>query len=148
MSLVTKMSDKYLQVNESLKQIRWHDSKFLSLQLTKARRENHNDEYELSISVLDSNKPDSKPVVVNFLDSRILKLDIDLLGLGQCSGHIGSIYVCEDAQQFEEEYRNRNHDFGLNEESLPLEDLMVFHIELIHPGGEIMIFARDVRISS
>jgi hypothetical protein len=148
MYFVEKADDGFNEVFTRFAQIHWHDSKLLDLHLLK---DAENKKYDLRLDLELVVSPNlgsvewSKESII-FRKCRIIQLDLDLLGVLMCGGDIGSAVFYKSATLFEKDGRNKIHQFDLPQEFNPLESCFGVQIEMIHPGGEIVVFARDFDI--
>jgi hypothetical protein len=127
-------------------EIRWHDSKLLGLCLLKDGTEKYDLRLDLDLIV------DSREGVIErskksalFRECRILQTDLDLLGILICGGDIASAICYPDAVEMEKG-RDKAVQFGFPQDHNPLEKCVGFLIEMINPGGEIIVLARDFEL--
>jgi hypothetical protein len=138
---------KFEQINKTFNSIKWHDSELLGLRIRNDANQRTFD-IELEVNVITELRGIFSFTKLRFIDARAINLDLDLLGVSMCSGHISGSICYRDAVAIESELRNRRGEFGLPEDSLPFDDTVAFLIEMIHPGGDLLIFARDLQIES
>jgi hypothetical protein len=81
-----------------------------------------------------------------FRECRIVLADLDLLGVLMCRGDIASAVCYPNAVELERTKRDKTRQFDLPEDHNPLEECLGFRIQMIHPGGEIVVFARDFEL--
>ena len=128
-------------------QLAWHDSEVLSFFLTE------NDlghDMELTVNLFEANGLNSyeKNIrVIKFKQCRVITMDLDLLGMKLCGGTISSAICSTDSIGVELKERNKIREFDLPQENLPLKECLVFEIEMIHPSGNMIIFAKDFEIT-
>lgn len=135
-------------IGDKFERLYWHDSRIINLRLLK---DDSNRKYnlELDIDLYEKNsegKIEHVRKIIIFSECRIIQLDFDLLGLLFCNGDISNAVCYIDAIQFEKEKRGKLKHFGFPDTSNPLEKCLVFSIEMIHPAGELIIFARTFEI--
>jgi len=82
-----------------------------------------------------------------FRDCRILKTDLDLLGVLICGGDIAAAGCYPDAIELEKEMRDKVRQFDLPQTRNPLDECVAFFFEMIPPGGQMLIFARGFELS-
>ena len=129
-------------------ELHWHDSKLLNLHLLRIPGERKYD-LQLDIDLImgfehgEFQRSDKTAV---FRECRIVKMDLDLLGVVICGGDIGNATCYRDAVDLERQYRARLGQFDFPQSFNPLEECLGFLIEMINPGGEIVIFAKDFQI--
>lgn len=126
----------------------WHDSELLELHLMNDVEGGKYD-LRLDLNLYEKNlegKFAKYRRSVLFIDCRIVQTDLDLLGVMLCSRHIADANCRREVIAYESENRGKLRDFDLPQKHKPLEDCMVFHIEMIHPGGEIVIYAKNFEI--
>jgi len=130
-------------------QLHWHDSKLLDLCVLKQDREKRYD-IQVTLDLItvyrQGSGPDSCKKNAIFKNCRSIQTDLDLLGVLICGGAISSATCYQDAVDFETKRRNGTRQFDFPESHNPLEKCMVFLIEMINPGGEIVVFARDFQL--
>lgn len=139
------IKDHFDAVCARFSQIYWHDSKLLEMHLLKDEESRHYD-LRLDLNLIIDYKEKRRvyePRSVIFKECRIIRSDLDLLGVLFCGGDISSAVCHKDAVQLERAQRNKVQEFDLPQKQNPLNECMGFQIEMIHPGGEILIFARD-----
>lgn len=127
--------------------IAWHDSEILSFELIE-----NGATYELLLSLGLFEKENDAGYqknfrILRFPNCRIIRMDLDLLGMKLCGGTISSAFCNMDASKYEATTRNRTKDFDLPQNRLPLQNCFVFVIELIKPTGTITVFAEDFEMS-
>jgi hypothetical protein len=136
------------EVQKKFESLNWHDSRILSISI--GLRGTH---YVVQLEILFSDASsetmyESAGKIVTFDNCRIIVTDLDLLGLQLCGGMIGGVSVSSDVRTVEKQLRNKIEEFGLPESRLPFDDMFVFEFGLIHPAGEINVFARGFEIVS
>lgn len=129
-------------------QVHWHDSKLLNIHLLKDPEKRA---YSLRLDInliinFSGGKVERRKKTTIFKECRIVQTNLDLLGVLMCGGAVASGSCYKDATQLERNKRNQATDFDLPQDNNPLEKCVGFHIEMIHPGGDIVIFARDFDI--
>ncbi len=136
-------TNKFKAISTKFNQLAWHDSEVLSFFLTK------NDlgfDLEITVNLFEANGINSyeKNIrVIRFKQCRVITMDLDLLGMKLCGGAISSAICHTNSTDFELKRRNKIHEFDLPQENLPLKECLVFEIEMIHPTGNMIIFAKD-----
>lgn len=76
-------------------------------------------------------------------ECRVVQMEVDLLGIHLCGGDIANAR-CEIDSKLKKEVANLNFEnFDLPEESNPFEATYHYHVSMIHPGGELNLFARS-----
>jgi hypothetical protein len=135
------------EVCSRFSEVRWHDSKLLDLCLLK---DNLRKRYDMRLSldliigwregIIERSKKNAY-----FRECRILKTDLDLLGVLICGGDIASATCYADAVELEKG-SDKVRQFGFPQNHNPLEDCLGFLIEMINPGGEIIVFARNFEL--
>lgn len=127
-------------------QLKWHDSKLLGFSLSK-RPEPQT--YDLTLNVrLREDRLALFDKSVVFRKCRIVLLNLDVLGVGLCSGDIGGADCYPDAVAFERKVRDQVASFDLPQDLNPIEECVGFHIQMIHPGGEIIVIAKTFELLS
>lgn len=126
----------------------WHDSKLIGFQVFPIEG-GLKDDTSFDIKLVTNaqlGKQEWKNVKLILKDCRIIKLNLDLLGKQLCGGDLASAH-CEKESALKEyvEGEELKH-FDLPQEENPLAELLHFTIQLIHPGGEINVFARDFEL--
>jgi hypothetical protein len=138
---------KSSEVCTRFSEVRWHDSKLLDLCLLK---DGTTKKYDLRLS-LDLIVGSREGVIERskksalFRECRILQTDLDLLGVLICGGDIASATCYPDAVELEKG-RDKARQFDFAQDHNPLEKCWGFLIEMINPGGEIIVFARDFEL--
>lgn len=130
--------------------VRWHDSKLIGLRISPTEDGlSHNVCFD--IRLLTNSQPsayegnDEKLIMK---DCRIIKLDLDLLGKQLCGGDIASAF-CEKESPLKQSIEDEQlTHFDLPQEESLLAEYLHFRILLIHPGGEINVFARNFELVS
>ena len=121
--------------------IHWHDSQFIGFQLVPKGEESYDVHFDLKL--LANAQPGQytwKPARLEIQDCRILQLAVDTLGIRLTGGDIAAAF-CEGGAALQEQLESR--PFDLRQEENAFEDILYFRILLIHPGGEINIFAKN-----
>ncbi|MGH9874932.1 MAG: hypothetical protein ACRD9S_20955 [Pyrinomonadaceae bacterium] len=129
-------------------QIYWHDSKLLDLHLLRHPEKKKYDlrlDLDLIVGFSEGNVERRKQSAL-FRDCRIIQTDLDLLGVLICGGDIGSAGCYLDAVELEKKKRDRLRRFDLPQDQNPLEACIGFFIEMIPPGGELIVFARNFEL--
>ncbi|WP_263368210.1 hypothetical protein [Edaphobacter bradus] len=118
----------------------WHDSKLLELRVF---RDNIPDQENLECSIEFTKSHNSwRRAVVLFRNCTIAKIDLDLDGKKVCADSI-FYATCE----IESALKKSLEAGQLKNERNPLSDYYHFRILLVHPGGELNIFAKDFEIA-
>lgn len=128
--------------------LHWHDSKLLNLHLLKVPDER---KYDLQLEIdlitgFEEGEFQRSDRTAVFRECRIVQMDLDLLGIVICGGDIGSATCYVDAVDLEKRYRAKLGQFDFPQSYNPLEECFAFLIEMIHPGGEMIIFAKDFQL--
>src|SRR5258708_9235895 len=129
-------------------QVPWHDSKLTDLYLLRDDETKKCDlrlGLDLNVAFSKERIERSKSLAV-FKECRILQVDLDLLGVLICGGDIASGVCYEDAVDFERRRRNKAQQFDFPQRYNPLEKCLAFLIEMINPGGEIVVLAKDFEL--
>ncbi|HEY6802125.1 MAG TPA: hypothetical protein VI306_00980 [Pyrinomonadaceae bacterium] len=139
---------KNRDAREKFSQVQWHDSKLLDLQLVKhADRKQYDLKLDLDLSIgFSQGRTERSTKSALFEGCRIIQADLDLLGVLMCDGAIASAICYEDAVDLERKMRDKVEQFDFPESYNPLEQCLGFLIEMINPGGEIVVFARDFHL--
>ncbi|MDX6501146.1 MAG: hypothetical protein QOG23_4406 [Blastocatellia bacterium] len=143
---MTKQSEK---ICESFSQIRWHDSKLLDLHLIRNPEKRQYD-LRLNLNLIvgySEGKIERKMQSALFSDCRIIQTDLDLLGILLCGGDIGAAGCHPDSVELEKRERDKVRQFDLPQNQNPLEECIGFFFEMIPPGGQIIIFAKDFELA-
>ncbi|HSA92231.1 MAG TPA: hypothetical protein VLE48_04415 [Terriglobales bacterium] len=118
-----------------------HDSKLLGVHLVRDASERV-DDVVLDIRLRPQQGESAwRDVQLRFRDCTILKMNLDLDGKRVCADDIATNLCSSDSPLREELERGQ-----LKYEKEPLADYLLFQIQLIHPGGEIDLFARDFEL--
>ena len=136
------------EVCAKFSQIYWHDSKLLDLHLLKHPEKKQYDlrlDLDLIVSFSEGRTERSKQSAL-FHECRIIQADLDLLGVLICGGDIASAVCYADAIEFERENRDKARQFDFPQSYNPLEKCLGFLIEMINPGGEIIVFAKGFEL--
>lgn len=126
----------------------WHDSRLLEVRVTPGEAASEN-AVACTIQLISHATPgkcEYKTVQVLFRRCRIVKLDLDLLGLQLCGGAIASGSCREQSDMKTRILEEQIASFDLPQDLNPFDDLLHFSFEFIHPGGTMDIFARDFEI--
>jgi hypothetical protein len=127
----------------------WHDSKLLDLHLTQ-HEETRQYDLRLDLDLItgfSEGKIERRLQSAVFRDCRILKTDLDLLGVLLCGGDIGAAGCYPDAVELEKRKRDKVRQFDLPQTSNPLDECVGFFFEMVPPGGQMIIFARGFELS-
>ena len=128
--------------------VRWHDSELIDLHLVRVP-DSHQYDLRLDLNLITgytNEGPEMARHSALFVGSRIIKADFDLLGIIMCGGAIACGVCYPDATELEHSRRAKIKDFDLPQEQNPLEECLAFLLEMIHPGGEILVFAQDFQL--
>jgi hypothetical protein len=128
--------------------LHWHDSKLLDLHLLRVPGKRKYDlrlDLDLIIAYAEGEIERNNKSAI-FRECRIVQMDLDLLGVVICGGDIGSATCYADAVELERENREKARQFGFPQSYNPLEKCLGFFIEMINPGGEIIVFAKDFEL--
>ena len=142
------MIKKSEKICESFSQIRWHDSKLLDVHLIRSPEKPQYDlRLDLNLIVgYTEGKIERRKQSALFSDCRIIQTDLDLLGILLCGGDIGAAGCHPNSAELEKTKRDKVRLFDLPQDQNPLEEYIGFFFEMIPPGGEIIIFARDFEL--
>jgi len=129
-------------------QVQWHDSKLLNLQLLRhAEKKQYDLRLDLNLIVgFSKGRTERSKKTALFEDCRIIQADLDLLGVLLCDGAIASAVCYTDAVELERKVRDKGRRFDFPDSYNPLEKCLGFLIEMINPGGELIVFARDFQL--
>lgn len=125
--------------------IYWHDSKLINLHILKRPEEGQYD-LQLDLNLIVSFSPGNtewRKHSAIFRDCRIVQTDLDLLGVLLCGGDIGVAGCYPDSLELEKRKRDKVRLFDLPQDLNPLSKCIGFFFEMIPPGGQLIIFARD-----
>lgn len=128
--------------------VRWHDSELIELHLARVPGSNQYD-LRLDLNLITGYSNDGPKMSRHsalFIGCRIIKADLDLLGLIMCGGAIASGVCYPDATELEHSHRTKIQDFDLPQDQNRLEECLGFLLEMIHPGGELLVFAQDFQL--
>lgn len=144
------MTNRVDEICDLFKQTRWHDSKLLGLHLIG---NTNNLEYDLRLDLdlimgFSQGKVERIRSAALFSGCRILRADLDLLGILMCSRDIGAASCYPDAAALEKRESDKLKLFDLPQDENPLQQYIGFFIEMVPPGGELLIFARHFKVSS
>jgi len=139
---------KVSDIRGRFSQVQWHDSKLLDLHLV---RHGEKKQYDLRLDLnlvvgFSDGRTERNKTIALFEDCRVIQADIDLLGVLLCDGAIASAVCYTDAVDLERKIRDRGSRFDFPESYNPLEKCLGFVIEMINPGGELIVFARDFQM--
>ena len=141
------MSGSKAEVCARFSQNKWHDSRIVELHLVKESEGRYDLLLDLNlITGYSEGKYEWARKTGRFANCRIIRSDLDILGMLLCGGAIGEASCYPDAIQFERKHRDRAHEFDLPDEHNELEGCVAFHFEMIHPGGELIVIARDFQL--
>lgn len=143
------MSDDLEETCARFNRLAWHDSKLISLRLHPSE-DNLTHSVDFGLKLLTNAEPGEyewSDATLTAKDCRIIKLDLDLLGKQLCGGDIASA-SCDIESEFKEKIETQELPaFDLPQGEQPLAGYLHFRILLIHPGGEINLFAKDFELS-
>lgn len=141
--------ERFDQICAEFSKIYWHDSKLLDLHLTQNEEARQYDlRLDLDLIVgFSEGKLERKLQSAFFRDCRILKTDLDLLGVLLCGGDIAAAGCYPDAIELEEGERDKVRQFDLPQTRNPLDECVGFFFEMVPPGGQMIIFARGFELS-
>ncbi len=136
------------KICEAFSQIRWHDSKLLGVHLI---RNPEKPQYDLRVDLnlivgFSEGKVERRKQSGLFSDCRIIQADLDLLGVLLCGGDIGAAGCYPDSAELEKRKRDKVRLFDLPQDLNPLEECIGFFFELVPPGGQLIIFAKDFEL--
>lgn len=145
MSTTQKTAD---EVCARFSRLHWHDSKLLNVHLLRTFGER---KYDLQLDIdlitgFEQGEFQRSDNTVVFEECRIVQMDFDLLGIVICGGDIGSATCYVDAVDLESKYRAKLPQFDFPQSYSPLEECVGFLIEMINPGGELVVFARNFQL--
>jgi hypothetical protein len=141
------MKDR-VKICELFSQTRWHDSKLLGLHLF---RHPEKPQYDLRLDLdlivgFSGGKVERRKGTALFSDCRIVQTDLDLLAVLACSGDIGAAGCYQDSVEQEKRGRDEVRLFDVAQDLNPLTECIGFFFEMIPPGGQIIIFAKDFEL--
>ncbi|HYU26476.1 MAG TPA: hypothetical protein VEO74_14800 [Thermoanaerobaculia bacterium] len=133
------------EVIEAFSCLPWHDSKLLGFAVS----DESSGETVVTFDVV------FRPVggvggraEVRFNNARGIHAEVDLLAKSICSDHIAS-GTCEKAEESAEEFvcrlDERIDDLYPGE---TMEGLFLFFVDLIHPGGKVLVLARTFSVTA
>jgi hypothetical protein len=136
------------QVSDQFNRLPWHDSKFISLELLPYEDKERYD-LQLNLKLLTHSqggeyKLEDKKLL--FKECRIIQLDFDMLAVQLIGGDIASAVCKTDADDRERTERDKLKDFDLPQTDNALNEFLFFKITLIHPGGELKVFAKSFEL--
>lgn len=136
------------KICELFSQIKWHDSKVLAIHLTKnSEKPQYDLRMDLDLIVgFSEGKVERRKQSALFSNCRIVQSDLDLLGVLLCSGDIGAAGCYTDSTELEKRERDKVRLFDLPQDFNPLQECIGFFFEMVPPGGQIVIFARDFEL--
>jgi hypothetical protein len=126
----------------------WHDSKLTGFHL-KLRDDDQIFEVGLDLRLLTDIRPGNyqwENQRLEIKECRLIKLDLDLLGMQLCGGDIASATCEKDSAMKRKVERDELPNFSLPQGEDPLAGILHFRILLIHPGGEINLFAKGFNV--
>ena len=133
---------------ELFSQVKWHDSKLLAVHLIK-NPEKLQFDLQLDLNLIvgySEGKVERRKQRALFSECRIIQTDFDLLGILLCSGDIGGAGCYPNSVALEKRKRDKVRLFDLPQDLNPLEECIGFFFEMVPPGGQIIIFARDFEL--
>lgn len=143
MSEAVKIHD----ICERFSRLQWHDSKLIELRLLKHAERKYDLQLDLDLIIgFSEGRTERSKKRAIFEECRIIRTDLDLLGVLMCDGAIASAVCYPDAIELEKKIRDKAERFDFPESYNPLERCLGFLIEMINPGGEIVVFAKDFQI--
>lgn len=129
-------------------EVRWHDSKLISFQLLP-KNDNQTHDIGLDLKLLTNAQHgncDWEDGRLEIEECRVIQLNLDMLGIQLCGGDIANAF-CEKASAMKEGLEDTQiQHFDLPQGDDPFADIIHFRILLIHPGGEINIFAKNFKL--
>lgn len=143
------MAKRSEMICESFRQIKWHDSKLLGLHLIRDPEMPRYDlrlDLNLIVGFLEGKVQRRKQTAL-FSDCRIIQTDLDLLGVLLCSGDIGAAGCYPDSAELEKRERDKIRLFDLPQDLNPLQECIGFFFEMVPPGGQLIIFAKDFELT-
>jgi hypothetical protein len=140
--------EPFEEICNRFSQVYWHDSKLLNISLIKDLELRQYDlELDINLRLSGAIEPRERARrKVSFRDCRIVQINLDLLGVLLCGGDIGGATCHQDARKLEESMRNMVSSFDLRQETKPIESCLGFKIQMIPPGGDIVVLARNFEI--
>jgi hypothetical protein len=143
---MTKKSD---EICKSFSQVMWHDSKLLGVHLI---RDEERPQYDLKLDLnlivgYSEGKIEWRKQSALFSDCRIIQTDLDLLGILLCSAAIGAVGCYPDSAELEKRKRDKVRLFDLPQDLNPLEECIGFFFEMVPPGGQMILFAKDFELT-
>jgi hypothetical protein len=144
------MSENKSDICAKFSHVFWHDSELLNVHILRDSEKNQYD-LRLDLNVItgfSEGRTETSRKTAVFSDCRIVRADFDLLGVLLCRGAIAAGVCYEDAVELERRKRDKAQEFDLPDSYNGLAECLGFLIDMIHPGGEITIFARDFELIS
>jgi hypothetical protein len=117
----------------------WHDSELLSLRIGNGSSDRS--AVTLDVDFHLAGVADGR-TEVGFNEVRGIYVDVDLLAKELCGNQIASGH-CTAAEESKEAFIDRLQERFDLYRGETLEGLFLFRIELIHPGGVILVLARS-----
>jgi hypothetical protein len=126
----------------------WHDSKLREFCVYYAADRS---EYEIRLRLeiltgFDTSRDTYRVAELRFSGARIVRANIDLLGLSYCGGDISAAECYEESPFLGKTDTRLTQEFMLPQESSQLKRLLHFQIALINPAGKIDIVATDFHL--
>ena len=124
----------------------WHDSKLLGFKIDFEGDTPDNLQLEVKLNAPDRAKRQWRNSKLIFKECRFIKLDLDLLGIQLCGGDIASA-TCETNSALKKKIEDfLEVEFDLPEERNPFETTFHYQVLMIHPGGELNLFAKEFEL--
>ena len=142
------MANNNTDICARFSQVPWHDSELIDVHLLRIPEKLQYD-LRLDLNLITGYTkagPEMTRCSVLFVGCRIIKLNFDLLGILICSGAIASGVCYPDPTELERRKGLNTQEFGFPQDHNPVEKCTGFFIEMINPGGEILIVAQDFQL--
>jgi len=129
--------------------IAWEDSKLLDVLI----QHDETDEFEHTVELrclLLTGRGANEMVhgILRVRGCRAIRLDIDLLGKASCSNDIASASCRQGTRQWVELVEQTKARFDISPEKGQFDNLYAFDINLVPPGGRVVILAREFELIS
>jgi hypothetical protein len=134
-------------IAERFNQLSWHDSKLRGICIQR-NGERQFDEVTLDLELYSDRQPEGyrrRQAIATFADCRYIRLAFDLENKRLCGDDISQA-LCEKDCPLKQQIEDKITQEPLQvrpEKERPLMDYYVFKIQLIPPGGEMIIVAKN-----
>ena len=131
--------DSTTETIEAFSRLPWHDARLLACHVGR----DTSDEPTVTLDILFESAGDHRGLTaVSFNAPRGVFADVDLLGKALCGDQIASGF-CEKADESQHPFVNRLKERFDLYHGETLSELFLFTLNLIHPGGSVLIVARS-----